>query len=37
MMSLLLINKYLVYCEIMQYFYEVRYWHIKIGLCDLVD
>ena len=25
MMSLLLINKYLVYCEIMQYFYDVRY------------
>jgi len=37
MMPLLLTNKYLVSCEIMQYFYDVRYWYIEIGLLDLVD
>lgn len=37
MMPLLLTNKYSVSCEIMQYFYDVRYWYIEIGLLDLVD
>ena len=37
MMPLLLTNKYLVSCEIMQYFYDVRYWYIEICLLDLVD
>ena len=37
MMPLLLTNKYSVSYEIMQYFYDVRYWYIEIGLLDLVD
>ena len=37
MMPLLLTNKYSVSCKIMQYFYDVRYWYIEIGLLDLVD
>ena len=37
MMPLLLTNKYLVSCEIMQYFHDVRYWYIEIDLLDLVD
>ena len=30
-MPLLLINKYSVSCEIVQYFYDVRYWYIEIN------
>ena len=37
MMHLLLTYKYSVSCEIMQYFYDVRYWYIEIGPLDLVD
>ena len=37
MMPLLLTNKYSVFCEIMQYFYDVRYWYIEISLLDLVN
>ena len=36
-MPLLLTNKYSFSCEIVQYFYDVRYWYIEIGLLDLVD
>ena len=34
-MPLLLTKKYSISCEIVQYFYDVRYWYIEIGLLDL--